>query len=93
MPLHIQRPSSLDVSVSNPNDTLYIKGDEFTDGSHRIIYNAVDGFGNFETRVAGVWVLGPVTFSDDGWVIDGTSGEFIFASPEEAQRVRVGTPA
>lgn len=93
MPLHIQRPSSLDVSVSNPNDTLYIRGNEFTDGSHRIRYNAVDGFGNFETRVAGVWVLGPVVFNDDAWVVDSGNGEFIFASPQEAQRVRVGLAA
>ena len=93
MPLHIQRPSSLDVSVSNPNETLYIIGDEFTDGSHRIQYNAVDGFGNFETRVSGVWVLGPVVFSDDAWVIDSAGGEFIFASPTDAELVRVGFPA
>ena len=92
MPLHIQRPSSLDVSVSNPNETLYIKGNEFTDGSQRIIFNTPDGFPNFQERISGQWVIGPVTFSDAGFVIDGTLGEFIFDSPEDAERVRVGLP-
>lgn len=93
MPLIIHRPSSIDVTVNNPNDVIYLKGNEFTDGSHRIIYNPIDDFGNFETRVLGQWVLGPVTFSDAGYVIDGAKGEFIFASPQEAERVRVGVPS
>ncbi len=92
MPLYIQRPTSIDVTNNNPVGDLYIFGNEFTDGSHRIRYNSIDGFGNFETRVLGTWVLGPVTFSDAGYVIDGALGEFIFASPDEAERVRVGVP-
>lgn len=93
MPLHINKSTTLPVSVSNFKDVLYIKGNESIDGSQRIIYNAPDDFGHFEERIAGQWVLGPVVFNDDAWVIDSGNGEFIFASPQEAQRVRVGLAA
>lgn len=42
--------------VGGINDTLYIVGDEFTDGSVRLIFNASDTtIANIESRVDGVW--------------------------------------
>ncbi len=54
--LTIQRPSVTDVSVYNPNEIIYIKGDESTDGSIRIIPDISTGVNaEFQLRASGVW--------------------------------------
>lgn len=55
MTVEIQRPSSIDVSSNNPNDIVYIKGNETTDGSIRFIFTAGDNEASIELRTSGVW--------------------------------------
>ncbi len=55
MPVAIRRPSSLDVSRKNPNQILYITGDNDTDGSIRIIFETGADSANIESREDGVW--------------------------------------
>ena len=52
--VQIQHPSSIDVSSNNPNDIVYIKGNETTDGSIRLIINGQD-ITSLESRALGVW--------------------------------------
>lgn len=44
-----------DVAESNTRDILYIKGDEFTDGSIRIQFTTPDTNSHIERRASGVW--------------------------------------
>ncbi len=55
MPAEIRRPSSLDVSVKNPNSTIYIIGDNDTDGSIRFEFTTGDSNAHIESRASGVW--------------------------------------
>lgn len=59
----IQRPSGVNVGVNNPGKTIYIKGNENTDGSFRIILNAGNMLVLFEVRVAGTWVSAAIEVS------------------------------
>ncbi len=51
----IQRPPGVDVSVFNPNDIVYIKGNETTDGSIRLQFESPDSNSHLERRTSGVW--------------------------------------
>ena len=55
MTTSIQRPGTLDVTVSNPNNILYIIGNETTDGSIRFIFESPDNEAHVEKRENGVW--------------------------------------
>ena len=48
-------PASPDITAANPTDVIYIKGDEFTDGSIRFLYSDPDEFAHIESRNNGVW--------------------------------------
>lgn len=58
----IQRPSPIDVTRDNPRDVVYIKGDNFTDGSIRVRFGP-DDIAVIETRMDGVWNLGELELS------------------------------
>lgn len=51
----IQRPASLDVTHSNPRRTLYLVGDEDTDGSVRFFLDGDETVAHAESRENGVW--------------------------------------
>lgn len=53
--LIIQRPGTIDVTKNNPRDILYIKGNEITDGSIRIMFTDGDASSHIELRQSGVW--------------------------------------
>lgn len=56
MTLAIQRPGGgPDVTRRNKRDVLYIKGDETTDGSIRIIISPADDDAHIELRASGSW--------------------------------------
>jgi len=57
MPLNIQKAGSLDVSIANPRDILYIRGNETTDGSIRFHFLGEPGEteAHVELRASGVW--------------------------------------
>lgn len=55
MTVQIQRPGTLDVTVNNPNDILYIKGDETTNGSIRFQFTGTEKNAHLERRAGGVW--------------------------------------
>ena len=55
MTTSIQRPGTLDVTVANPNNILYIIGNEVTDGSIRFIFESPDNEAHVEKRENGVW--------------------------------------
>lgn len=61
--LTVTRPGALDVSRSNSRDILYIKGNETTDGSIRLIFIEGDDFARVQLRAEGVWNLTGFTFS------------------------------
>ncbi len=84
MPISIQRPSGVNVGVNNPGDTVYIKGNEFTDGSLRQIADASGTFGVTETRISGVWVIADMQTSLATHVIDDTLGELVLDQTGEA---------
>lgn len=75
--LHIQRPTNPDISVRNPRDTVYIKGDEFTDGSFRFIIDLDQDEVHIEERISGVWVLTTMTQTASSWLVDDNLGEFV----------------
>ena len=78
--------------VGATDDVLYIKGDEFTDGSKRIIFVADDDSPQFQERVSGVWVISPTTFSSRAFIIDGgPEGEVSWTFDPFGELVRVGT--
>ena len=49
-------PASPNLTVSNPSDTVYLLGDEFTDGSVRLIIN--ETIPEVQERKDGIWVAG-----------------------------------
>ena len=51
----IQRPGTLDVTHSNPRRTLYLVGDENTDGSVRFFLDGNEMVAHAESRENGVW--------------------------------------
>lgn len=53
--LIIQRPGSIDVTKNNPRDILYIKGNETTEGSIRIMFTDGDLSSHIELRGSDVW--------------------------------------
>lgn len=55
MGINIQRPAGVNVTVFNPEDIIYLKGDEFTDGSVRMIITPGEGNPRLELRTAGVF--------------------------------------
>ncbi len=78
-------------TVGGVDETLYIKGDEFTDGSKRIIFVSIDDSPQFQERVGGEWVISPVTFSSRAFVIDGgRPGIAAWEFDEDGEFVRVG---
>lgn len=58
--VEIQRPTTLDVTKTNPNEFIYIKGNEFTNGSLRFTTGVVQGNIVIEVqeRIDGVWQPG-----------------------------------
>ncbi len=56
MGVQVQRPSGVNVGVSNPGRFIYIKGNETTDGSWRLSFTLGDINPQIEERVAGVWI-------------------------------------
>ncbi len=84
MTLEIQRPSGVNVGVNNPGDTIYIKGNESTDGSLRIIADASGAFGVMEQRVSGIWVIADLQTSLATHVIDDILGELVLDQFGEA---------
>lgn len=81
------------VGVAGETDeVIYIKGDEFTDGSKRILFVTGDDSPQFQERVSGVWVISPVTFSSRAFVIDlGPLGGTWTFERLTSEFVRVGT--
>lgn len=77
--------------VGATDEVIYIKGDEFTDGSKRILFVTGDDSPQFQERVAGVWEVSPVTFSSRAFVIDlgPLGGTWTFDNTSEL--VREGT--
>lgn len=73
----ISRPRVPDVTKANPPEFLYLKGDEFTDGSLRLAVGTIDNVFLVEERVAGTWVPGDIQHSVATWVIDDTLGEYV----------------
>ena len=57
-----------DLAESNTRDILYIKGDEFTNGSIRLVLTAGESIGHIEERANGVW-------NDTGFRFHGNSVE------------------
>jgi hypothetical protein len=57
---NIQRPIGRDVTKRNSPQVLYIKGNEFLDGSERINFNPQFNEVKFERRDKGVWNLAPL---------------------------------
>lgn len=55
MPLSIHRPSGVNVGVNNPGDIVYVKGNESTDGSIRLIFSTGDDLTRVQKRTSGVW--------------------------------------
>lgn len=55
MVINVQRSGSVNLALNNPFDTLYIKGNENTDGSIRLIFVAGDMTAHIELRTDGVW--------------------------------------
>jgi len=59
VPLAIQQPPGVDVSVNNPRDpgVLYIKGSKDVDGSRRLVVDEITAIPEMQARAAGVWNL------------------------------------
>ena len=55
MSVEIQRPPGPNVGVHNPGSIVYVKGNETTDGSIRVIYSDADDLTRVQKRTAGVW--------------------------------------
>ena len=51
----LQRPGYVDVSVRNPREIVYLKGDELTDGSTRFKIDVATGYISMQGRVSGNW--------------------------------------
>jgi len=51
----VHRPSGVNVGVNNPGEIVYLKGNESTDGSIRLIFTAGDPSSHIESRANGVW--------------------------------------
>jgi len=51
----VNRPSGTDVSVRNPRDGIYIKGDADTDESIRLLLDSTATIAHMERRADGVW--------------------------------------
>ena len=85
----VQRPSGVNVGVNNPGTTIYVTGNETTDGSLRF---SVDASGNIiaEERTSGVWNPAELTFSYAGHVIDDLKGELVFDETGDAVFVGEG---
>jgi len=49
------RPSGVNVGVNNPGTTIYITGNESTDGSIRLILESGETIANIELRTSGIW--------------------------------------
>lgn len=71
------------VDNSTLNRTVYVKGNEFIDGSVRFTLDAAtERIIRTEERIAGVWVLSRLetvlaTNSVATWVVDDVLGEFV----------------
>lgn len=52
-----------DVAAENPKDVLYVKGDNITDGSVRVLLGDDDQVPQIERRADGVWNLGELELS------------------------------
>jgi len=66
--LQVTRPNQRDISQSNVNDIVYIKGNETTDGSNRLRFNSIGDIAVIERRASGVW-------NDTGFRISSSSLE------------------
>lgn len=73
----IQRPSGVNVGVLNPGTTVYIKGDDNTDGSFRITLDENETSIRIEERVSGVWILTSLELTTSNWLVDDIEGEFV----------------
>lgn len=54
-PPNTQRPSGTNVGVFNPGETVYVTGNDFTDGSIRLIVDDAAENVEFQFRASGVW--------------------------------------
>lgn len=55
--MQVSRPSGVNVGVNNQGEIVYVRGNETTDGSIRIIYNAEGDITQIQRRVEGAWDL------------------------------------
>lgn len=53
--VNVNRPSGIDDTVFNPNEIVYVKGNESTDGSIRLVVDELLENVEFQFRSAGVW--------------------------------------
>ena len=90
MAVSIQRPSGVNVGVNNPGDTVYISGNDSTDGATRFMVDSA-GVAVFQIRVAGEWVPGNLQFSTKTWVVDSILGEYVL--DELGQQIYEGIDA
>ncbi len=91
MTIVIERPFPVDVTRTNPREVIYLIGNEFTDGSQRIIVVDDPEFRDipqFQERIAGVWEIGAATFSNTGFIIDDITQSI--ALDLEGEFIRVG---
>jgi len=78
-------------TVGSVDTTLYIKGDDVTEGSKRIVFVENDDSPQFQERVGGEWIISPTTFSSRAFVIDGgRPGTAAWDFDENGEFVRVG---
>ncbi len=68
MTVDVQRPSTLDVTVTNPNDLVYIKGDATTNGSVR--FRVADGVTSIRQRINDVWNYGSLLISSGSLLLE-----------------------
>ncbi len=55
----------------------YIKGDNYTDGSVRLILDSTGMIIRAEKRVAGIWIPADLEHSTSTWLVDDDLGEFV----------------
>lgn len=70
------------VNIVNPLNVLYIKGNESTDGSKRIIFTGGNPFIQLETRRSGVWqsidlILDELIIKEDAGLILTNQGSLL----------------
>ncbi len=70
-------PAYCCVATSNPLGTIYVCGDEDSDGSRRLVCDEDRGVIRAEVRVAGEWVMSDLEFQIGTVVVDDDLGEIV----------------